>query len=239
MTRDLLTSLEKMRPDPNADKAWPKRMRDAERDRIMATSTGPAVPAVRRRRAGAIAFVAAIAAAGGVGVAAAGGLMPKAFTDAYAGWLTYPDSSGVNPADAERIASIPGPDGTVMSVFVAHGTDGTTCVAPVFESAADTEQAGPADFTKLMNYCRPDTDTGPFGQGRGGWVGRSGSFTYFTYDAAAGDAVRAELHTRSGEVLPTVLVEGRFFGWFPLPDGVPTATLVGYDADGNVIGRIE
>ncbi|MFC9517077.1 hypothetical protein ACFTSD_15200 [Nocardiaceae bacterium NPDC056970] len=238
MTRDLLSRLEEMRPNPHTDEVWPKHVQEAERDRIMATSTGPAVPAVRRRRVGAIAFAAAITAAGGVGVAAAGGLMPKSFTDAYANWLDYPDSSGVNPADAERIASIPGPDGTVMSVFVARGADGTRCVAPVFESVADTEQAGPANFTKLMNYCRPETATGPFGQGRGGEVGRSGSFTYFTYDAAAGDAVRAELHTKSGEVFPTVLVEGRFFGWFPLPDGAPIATLVGYDANGNAIGRI-
>lgn len=67
-------------------------------------------------------------------------------------------------------------------------------------------QAGPANFTKLMNYCREAVDTGPFGQGAGGEVGRSGSLTYFTYDAAAGEAVRAELHTKSGEVFPTMLV---------------------------------
>ncbi|WP_420879142.1 hypothetical protein [Rhodococcus sp. (in: high G+C Gram-positive bacteria)] len=236
MTRNLLNTLEQMRPDAHADELWPKHRQEAERDRIMATSTAPAVPAVRRRRVGTIALVAAITTAGGIGVAAAGGLMPKAFTDAYSNWRTYPNSSSVDPAAAKRIGSIPGPDGTVMSVFVAHGIDGTRCVAPVFESVADTEQAGPANFTQLMNYCRPDIDTGPFGQGGGGEVGTSGSLTYFTYDAAAGTAVRAELHTRSGEVLPTVLAEGRFFGWFPMPDGVPMATLVGYDADGNVIG---
>ncbi|SDD25706.1 hypothetical protein [Rhodococcus tukisamuensis] len=237
MTRNLLTTLEQIRPDAHIDELWPNHLQVTARDRIMATSTDPVVPVARRRRAGAIAVVAAITAAGGVGVAAATGLMPKAFTDAYSGWLTYPDSSGVNPAAAERIAAIPGPDGTVMSVFVAQGTDGTRCVAPVFESAADTEQAGPANFTKLMNYCRPAVDTGPFGQGAGGEVGTSGSLTYFTYDAAAGEAVRAELHTSSGEVFPTMLVEGRFFGWFPMPDGMPMATLVGYDANGNVIGR--
>lgn len=233
MTRNLLTTLEKIRPDAHADELWPNHLQVAERDRIMATSTDPAVPPARRRRAGAIGLVAAITVAGGVGVAAAGGLMPKAFTDAYSGWLTYPDSSGVDPAAAERIASIPGPDGTVMSVFVAHGTDGTRCVAPVFESPADAEQPGPSNFTGLGNYCRPATDTGPFGQGGGGWVVPGG----FAYDAAAGNAVRAELHTSSGEVFPTMLVEGRFFGWFPMPDGAPMATLVGYDADGNIIGR--
>ncbi|WP_433604921.1 hypothetical protein [Prescottella agglutinans] len=235
MTRNLLTTLEQMRPDAHADEIWPKHIQEAERDRIMATSTGPVVPEARRRRVGTIALIAAITTAGGVGMAAAGGLMPKAFTDAYSGWLTYPDSSGVNPAAAERIASIPGPHGTVMSVFVAHGTDGTRCVAPVFESVADTEQAGPANFTGLYHYCRPATDTGPFGQGGGGEViSESG---VFAYDAAAGNAVRAELHTDAGEVFPTVLVEGRFFGWFPLPDGAPIATLVGYDANGNVISR--
>ncbi|WP_433608144.1 hypothetical protein [Prescottella agglutinans] len=237
MTRDPLATLAKIRPDAHADDLWPKPLQVAERERIMATAVLPVVPPTRRRRTGAVALVAAISAVGGVGVAAAGGLMPKAFTDAYANWLDYPHSSGVNPAAAERVASIPGPGGTVFSVFVAHGSDGTRCVAPVFESVADTEQAGPANFTKLMNYCRPTADTGPFGEGGGGEVGTSGDLTYFTYDAAAGTAVRAELHTRSGEVFPTVLVEGRFFGWFPMPDGVPMATLVGYDADGNVIGR--
>lgn len=236
MTRDLLTRLEEMRPHPYTGEVWPKHEQEAARDRIMATSTAPVVPAIRRRRVGAIVFGAALTAAGGVGVAAAGGLMPKAFTDAYSNWSTYPDNTGVNPADAERIASIPGPNGTVMSVYVARGTDGTRCVAPVFESRTDAEQPGPSDFTGLVDYCRPATDTGPFGQGRGGWsISESG---VFAYDAAAGDAVRAELHTKSGEVFPTVLVEGRFFGWFPLPDGAPMATLVGYDANGNVIGRI-
>lgn len=55
----------------------------------------------------------------------------------------------------------------------------------------------------------------------------------FAYDAAAGDA---DLLTESGAVLPTALVEGRFFGCFPLTDSMPMATLVGYDANGNVVG---
>ncbi len=242
MTRDLLATVAKIRPDAHADDLWPKPLQVAERERIMATAVLPVVPPTRRRRTGAVALVAAISAVGGVGVAAAGGLMPKAFTDAYANWLDYPHSSGVNPATAERVASIPGPDGTVFSVFVAHGADGWRCIAPVFESAADAEQPGPVNFTELGDSCVPASNSKTFvdavgsesfGDGAGFFVDPNG----FIYDAAAGAAVRAELHTATGEILPTVLAEGRFYGWGPLPPGSPRPTLVGYDAEGNVIGR--
>ena len=58
----------------------------------------------------------------------------------------------------------------------------------------------------------------------------------FTYDAGAGEAARAELRTASGEILPTMLADGRFYAWGPLSLAQPRPTLVGYASDGTVVG---
>lgn len=156
--------------------------------------------------------------------------------DLLTAWQSYPDSGGVNPDAAERIASIPGPDGTVMSVFVAHGSDGWRCIAPVFESVADATQSGPSDFTHLGDRCRSAIDSGSFGDGAGGEYLPNAVI----YDALAGVAVRAELHTAAGEIFPTVLAEGRFWGWFPpQARGSLRPTLFGYAADGTVVGTTQ
>ncbi|WFR73007.1 hypothetical protein P9209_03960 [Prescottella defluvii] len=61
-----------------------------------------------------------------------------------------------------------------------------------------------------------------------------------TYDAAAGTAVRADIRTSNGQVLPTILADGSFFGWFPTPaPGSPRPVLTGYAADGTVVGSVE
>lgn len=62
----------------------------------------------------------------------------------------------------------------------------------------------------------------------------------FTFDAVAGAAVRAELRVNSGQVLPTILADGSFYGWFPKPvPGSPRPVLTGYGPDGAVVGSME
>lgn len=251
MTKDLLKTLEAMRPDTEADRLWPQHVQAAEQARIMATTSAPTAPAVRSRRVGAVALTAALFTVAGISAAAASGMMPKTFTDHYYFWKepgpgAGPGAGPVDPATAKRIASIPGPDGTVFSVFEARGAGSQRCVTPVFESAASAEQPGPSEFTDLGSRCRHDDDAGAFGDGAGAMVeyaaGADGERvpTTLTYDAMAGTAVRAELRLSTGQILPTVLADGSFFGWFPwLPAGSPRPVLTGYAPDGTVVGSIE
>ncbi|MGO4205321.1 hypothetical protein AB4Z09_27000 [Rhodococcus sp. TAF43] len=67
MTKDLLKTLEAMRPDTGADDRWPQHLQDTERARIMATDSEPTAPAVRSRRVGAVAITAALFAVVGIG----------------------------------------------------------------------------------------------------------------------------------------------------------------------------
>ncbi|WP_137725879.1 hypothetical protein [Prescottella subtropica] len=251
MTKDLLKTLEAMRPEARADSLWPQHLQAAEQARIMATTSAPAVPSGRSKKVGAVTLAAALFTVGGIGAAAATGLMPKAFTDHYSVWKNPgpgagPEATPVDPATAERVASVPGPDGTVFSVFIARGVGDRRCVTPVFESTASAEQPGPSDFTDLGSRCRHDDD-GAFGDGSGAMVATyrtdaDGSQIPSTlaYDAMAGTAVRAELRLGTGQILPTILADGSFFGWFPMPDvGSPRPVLTGYAADGTVVDSIE
>ena len=134
MSKDLLTTLEMLRPtDAVTTEFWPEKVQDAARTRIMATENNIGATKTPRRRVGALVLVAAICAAVVVGCAAATAMMPKPFTDMYSGWQTMPGTNGgIDPSTAERVGSIPGPDGSLFSVFVAHGEDGWRCDAPVF-----------------------------------------------------------------------------------------------------------
>ncbi|MDV8008254.1 hypothetical protein [Rhodococcus sp. IEGM 1318] len=238
MSKDLLTTLEKLRPtDSLSAEFWPENVQVAARIRIIATENNIGTPRVPRRRVGAVALVAMLCAAGMVGCAAATAMMPKPFTDMYSGWQTMPGTNGgIDPSTAERVGSVPGPDGTLFSVFVAHGADGWRCVAPVFEAPADIDKVGPSKFISLGHGCRSNDDlygADSFGGGAGIMVAGPHEATY---DAGAGGAVRAELHTADGEIYPTVLAEDRFYGWIPLSLTFPRPTLVGYAADGTVVG---
>ena len=238
MSKDLLTTLEKLRPSDSVSvELWPANVQNAARTRIMATENNIGATKAPRRRVSVIVLVAAICAAGVAGCTAATVMMPKPFTDMYSGWQTMPGTNGgIDPSTAERVGSIPGPDGSLFSVFVAHGADGWRCVAPVFEASADVDKVGPSKFISLGHGCRSSDDfygADSFGGGAGIMVAGPHEATY---DAGAGGAVRAELHTADGKIYPTVLAEDRFYGWIPLTLTFPRPTLVGYAADGTVVG---
>lgn len=252
MTKDLLKTLDAMRPDTGTDRLWPQHLQAAVRARIMDTASMLefSAPTGRSKRAAVVALTAAAVTVGGVGAVAASGMMPTAFTDHYYFWKepgagAGPGAEPVDPATATRVASIPGPDGAVFSVFMARGAGSQRCVTPVFESVASAKRPGPSEFTDLGSRCRHDDD-GAFGDGAGGAVGYGAGAdgerppTTITYDAMAGTAVRAELRLSTGQVLPTILADGSFFGWFPwLPAGSPRPVLTGYAPDGAVVGSIE
>ncbi|MFC4604436.1 hypothetical protein [Rhodococcus kronopolitis] len=251
MTSDPLRTLEALRPDAGAGELWPQHLQAAARARILATTTEPAPAPRPRRRVGAVCLAAALLTAGGLGVAAAAGMMPAAFTDHYSHWRNPPEpgTPAVDPAAAARIGSVPGPDGTVFSVMVAPGADGMRCVTSVFETVASAALPGPDEFIDLGNRCRQGPeDWGALGDGAGTFVvggygeslGGVPISRGWTYDAAAGTAVRAEIRTNTGQVLPTILADGSFFGWYPTPTaGSPRPVLTGYAVDGTIVDSFE
>ena len=109
------------------------------------------------------------------------------------------------------------------------------CTVALFEAPASAALPGPAAFTEASgNWCQDGPDTAPFGSGVDVEVS-GGRDVWWT---AAGEAVRGELRTPSGETYPVVSSGGRLWGWFPAHvEGEPQAELIGYAADGSEVGR--
>lgn len=249
MTDDPVKTLEAMRPDHN--ELWSEDLRATGCAHIMATDSEPTAPRARSRRVTTVVAVAALVAAGGVAACTATGLTPKTFADHFSHWrdAPAPGTTPVDPAAAERIGSVPGPDGTVFTVLVARGTGDQRCLASVFETPDSAARPGPTEFTDLGSRCRQ----GPEGFGKLG--DGAGYFPYsfgdggggellpnaVTFDAAAGTAVRADIRTSTGQVLPMILADGSFFGWYPMPPvpGSPRPVLTGYAEDGTVVDSFE
>lgn len=237
---DLLAVVHRLRPTSEADQLWDPQEQAAARDRILAAGRPVDELAGRRRKRrplAVLAFSGAVLVAG-TGAAAAGGLMPQAFTDALSNWSSPSTDGGpgVDPANAKRTATAPGPDGTVFTVLTAAAAQDPdyTCTVALFETKQSAAGPGPAAFEEASsNWCQQGPATGPFGAG-----GLDVFGDYYVYYAVTGDAVRAELHTASGQAYPVVTSGGNFFGWYPAPAaGEGRAELVGYAADGTEVGR--
>jgi hypothetical protein len=243
---DLLAVLTAIRPSADINEAWDPREQAAVRDRITADSEPVAAVTDelasrrgRKHRPLALLALSGLVLAGGAGAAAAGGLMPQAFIDAFSFWQTAPvdGSPAVDPVTAERVATAAGPNGTEFTVLAASAADDPnyTCTVALFETPESAAQPGPAAFTEASsNWCQDGAETAPFGSG----VNIDVSDGYYVWWAAAGDAVRGELRTPSGQTYPVVSSGGKFFGWFPARvEGEPQAELIGYAADGTEVGR--
>ena len=243
---DLFAVLTAIRPSTDIDEVWNPREQAAVRDRITADSQ-PAAAATdelaerrgRKHRPLAVLTLSGLVLAGGVGAAAAGGLMPQAFINAFSGWQATPveGNPAVDPATAERVATAPGPDGEVFTVMSAAAADDPdfTCTVALFETPESAALPGPAAFVDVSsNWCQDGPETLPFGSGANIDVFDG----YYIWNAPAGDAVRGELRTPSGETYPVVNSDGRLWGWFPAQvEGEPRAELIGYAADGTEVGR--
>jgi hypothetical protein len=222
---DLLTSL---RPNRSVDDAWPPEQRDACLDRVLADSpafVAPRPPRLRRRTA--VVLLAAIGLfAAGSGVAAAGGRLPEWFTRPFSSWK---HDVGVDPQTVVRVAGIPGPDGSVFTVWTARGANGVVCVASGFESRQSASSAVPTHFDANGATCAPAGRTTAFGDG----LAINADQRRHTFDVGAGDKVRAEVHLGDGTVLPVAHVEGYFLGWYPSAHTGTAPELVAYDAAGR------
>lgn len=238
---DPMAVLTALRPRAEADPGWSDQDRAQVLARVLASPrpSPPRRPARHRRRALTLGISAALVAAGG-GAAVAGGAVPQAFVDAFAYWQDEPwgpASPSVDPSTAERVATAPGPDGTVFTVVSAHaaGDPQWRCTTALFETPESAAMPGPAVFTDAFgSFCE-----GPRTISFGDYAGVSVTSGRYVWQVGAGAAVRGELRTASGESWPVVLAGGSFYGWFPAPQpGEAQAVLVGYAADGTELGRV-
>ncbi len=216
---------------------------------ILATTPAPARPELRRRRIRKVLVGTGALAVLGGGVAAAADIMPQSFTDAFAGWsLTghqYDDDPGrqsVDPATARRLATEPGPGGTIFSLVAANGTGRYACVAALFETPSSAGKPAPDAFVDANgSSCDAQPAHAGFGDGAAVDVLREpdtlGEPAVVVYSVATGDAVRAVLQTADGQSYPVLRLNGRFYGWYPGHGSPPGGVLIGYAANGEELGR--
>ena len=225
-------TLDAIRPEPaTLDPDWSHKTVSA----ILATEAPRSSRSKRtgQLRAAAVGVALAATTVSGVGIAAAAtGLTPQAFTDAFSGWKNWPGHNDADPATAVRVATAPGPEGTVFSVLSTGGENEYGCRTAVFESAKSAAEPVPSRFTGVYgDFC----SSGPTFPTFGG-AGVTFDELAATYVVSAGSAVRAVVSTPDGQKYPALLVGGDFWGWFPKS---AHPTLVAYDADGSVIGRVK
>jgi hypothetical protein len=236
-----LTTLEKLRPATTVANCWPAAARDAVLERLLqATADSPPPVRVRPRRRRLL-LTAALTAGlltSGAGIATAGGLLPDSFIGPLSFWAKE-TGGAVDVQTARRVAQAPGPDGTVLSVWSARSEDGTTCIAPMFESPGPLDRPAPTDFRLAGGNCERKSDldrgsgNGPFDR-VGGSSDDRGIHTMW---AAAGGVPRAELRLADGTMRPALLAEGQFFFWYLADERVDPPTLVGYDAAARVVAE--
>lgn len=234
--RHIMRTLAALRPRTTVDDAWPSAAREAAYERILTERemSGPVPPLRQRssaRRIAAGGIATGVVFSAGLGVAGATGVLPEKFFDTFAFWA---EEDGVDLATAERVATVPGPDGLLFTVVsMTGGPDDTVCIAPMFETPESASGPVPSAFDGGGGTCGPASSTEPFGSNQG--VGADAD--EHMYSAPAGEAVRAELRLPDGSVYPAVLADGWFYGWFPT-DSAGDPVLTGYAADGSVVGEM-
>lgn len=234
---DRMTTLEKLKPLTVVETAWPPSVRDAAFERVL-SGAAKEIPVPPRRRLLIAAAVTVILIASGVGVAAAGGLLPETFTRELAFW-TSETQGGVDIQKAQRVAQGPGPDGSVLSVWAATGKDGTTCVSPMFEMPGELDRPAPKNPHLLGGQCATPVQQqqdGGFGGVSGGGPDKRGIAVMW---GPMGRAVRGELHLSDGSVRPAISAERNFFFWYLADDHAEPPVLIGYDSAGRVVGRAQ
>jgi hypothetical protein len=223
---DVMTTLAKLRPTTAVETS----LREASLERVLAVAHRP--PVVRRRRALIGTVLAAVLVPAAVGAAAAGGVLPRSFTEQLSFW-SYETKGEVDADNARRAAQMPGPDGSVLSFWTATGQDGTRCLSLLLEAPGELTRPAPASFDPGAGTCLPTSaPAGTFGDVSGSVTAQHIHLMF----GSAGDAARAELRLTDGSVRPVALAEGQFFYWYLADRQVDSPTLVGYDAAGREVG---
>jgi hypothetical protein len=94
----------------------------------------------------------AVLVGSGVGVAAAGGVLPESFTRSFSFW-TSETHGAVEVQKARRVAQTPGPNADVLSLWVATGKNGTTCISLLYESPGDLDRPAPKQARSAGGEC--------------------------------------------------------------------------------------
>lgn len=165
----------------------------------------------------------------GVGAAAATGVLTPGAKAAFNGW------EGINPRDAILVASLPGPDGTVVAAYEApNHRNGQTCIA--FALHRDPAYRGEGN---VGGECSNVSDNDHGLGASGGSLSQiefpaQPDFAIFVF--SAGNATSAELDY-DGATHAIAVGNGYVVGW--APDAAwPTATLIARDGTGSEIGEI-
>lgn len=236
MSTDLLTTLRDSSPEISPDDPALKRAHAILNARRRAVTPRP-----RRRHVGRIPLVVAAAVVMVAAPLTATNLvqdadeLPTGFVQAHANWLEHDTEMGfygVDPATAEPLDAVSGPDGEQLHVYV---TPGMPWCASMYVHVPRVTAPNPyAEGAGTLSFCRPDpapTDiTSRFTGSTGSVGGPPTGYQVFAFDIGA--AIRAEADLSDGTTLETVVHENVAYGW--LPPGEATATLIGYDSDGDI-----
>lgn len=237
MSTNRLDVLRAMSPQVSLDDVWSREEQNTVLLGILAADRSAAVlaPPHRRRTPAIVAALAlGVAAAPGVAYAVGNGMAPRSFIEAYSDLYDYTDGA-IDPATAQRVATVPGPDGGTLSILTIKNADGSTCLTPVYETAGSSTSALPDNFEGLATLCEGVPSSRPFGS-----AALDVNESAATWWVDAGDAVKGEVTMPTGETYPVAYAEGYLFGWYPLPArfGDDAPTLTAFDADGSLVGKI-
>ncbi|PFG32341.1 hypothetical protein [Sanguibacter antarcticus] len=210
--------------------AGPDRLASAYA-RTMALRSAP--PRRRWTVRGSVVGVAVIAfSTGGIGLATADDPVPSQITDLFAlqpvvGGSAQ-DGAGPDPSSIEYVTSVPFDDEHRFSLWASTGSGGTTCHATVVEptSGGDWTRSGGGSLIcaagpeKLALLATATSEGMPSHVDDG--------LTFFVL--AGGDSVRATVRLADGSDRELLAGGGHYFGW--VPEGVTTAVVTAYGADG-------
>jgi hypothetical protein len=233
MSTDLLTTLRDASPTIGQDDPALGRSHTIMEGRRRAVTPRP-----RRHRVGRIPLVVAAAAVAVAAPLTATNLvqdtdeLPTGFVQAHANWREHDTEMGffgVDPASAEPLEVVSGPDGEQLHVYV---TPGAPWCASLYVHVPRATSLNPyAESAAPLSFCRPSAAPADITRWHRGSAGGSpAGYRVFAFDV--GEAVRAEVDLSNGGTLPALVHENVAYGW--LPPGRATATLIGYDRDGAV-----
>jgi hypothetical protein len=234
MSTDLLTALRDSSPGIPQDAPALKRAHA-----ILEARRRAVTPLRRQRHVGRIPLVVAAAVVAVAAPLTATNLvqdadeLPTGFVQAHASWREHDtDFYGVDPATAEPLDVVNGPNGEQLHVYV---TPGMPWCASMYVHVPRVTSPNPyTESGGTLSFCRqnaaPADITPRFTGSTGALGGTPAGYQVFAFDV--GEAVRAEVDLSDGTTLRTLVHEHVAYGW--LPPGRSTATLIGYDRDGAI-----
>jgi hypothetical protein len=236
--QDAVDTLARLRPVTVVENVWPAPARDAAFERVMQAARTPSRtsrnPRSSRWRLALAVVVTALLVGSGVSIAAAGGILPESFGHAFSFWKSETHGA-VAARNARRVGQIPGPGREVLSLWVAAGKNGATCLSLLYEPPGPLGRPAPGRARSVGGECA--TARQREGRTFGGLSASSPDSRLYAMWGPMGEAARVELRLDDGSVRPAGSAAGYFFFWFRTDREPAPALVVGYDDAGQVVGR--